>query len=110
MIEYFRNGGFTRWWLLAAAVGTVGIAVYRKKDARSRVLSCGAFACVVLGMMGMAMGMVAVSNGVHRIEGDKGLLVAQGLGELSNNGSFGAILATLLGIASLVTRKPAQTV
>ena len=71
------------------------------------MLSCGAFASVVLGMLGMAMGMVAVSKGVAHFP-DKGAAVAEGLGELSNNGSFGAILATVLGIAAMLTRTRTQ--
>ena len=107
MFEYFRNGGFVMWWMLIVALGTLVVAAVRKKEHRSRVLSCGAFASVVLGMLGMALGMVAVSKGVANFP-DKAAAVAEGLGELSNNGSFWAILAALLGIGAIVTRNRSQ--
>ena len=109
MIEYFRNGGYPMWLMLFAAIGTVVFAAVRKREDRSSVLFGGAFACVVLGLFGLAIGMVAVAKAVPRFpEIERGGIVAQGLYELANNGSFGAALATILGIGAILTRKPVQ--
>jgi hypothetical protein len=107
MVEYFRDGGFPMWLILIAALATVVLAALARKQERSRVLFGGAFAEVVLGMLGMALGMVAVSKGVAHFP-DKAAATAQGLGELANNGSFGAAFATLLGIGAIVTRNRDQ--
>ena len=100
MITYFQDGGYGMFLILIAALASVAVAVARKGSARSRALWLGSYACMVCGVFGMATGMMAVSAHVGHFA-DKGAAVAQGLGELSNNGTFAAACATLLGIAAL---------
>jgi uncharacterized membrane protein YfcA len=107
MVEYFRAGGFTMWFILFAAIATIVGAVIRSKDRErrgdcARVFFFGAFACLALGVLGMSFGMVAVANYVARFP-DRASATAQGLGELSTNGSFGAAWAMLFGLAGVAT-------
>lgn len=100
MITYFQNGGYGMFAILIVAIVATAVAVARKGEARSRTLWLGSYGCTVSGVFGMAVGMTAVSANIGRFA-DKGAAVAQGLGELSNNGTFAVACATLLGLAAL---------
>ena len=106
-MNYFRDGGFGMWLMLAGFLATVVIAVVRPRVARPGILAVGCIAQVILGMLGMATGMLAVAHYFTRNPDANAAVVAQGLGELANNGTFGATLAAILGIAALVTGRGA---
>jgi hypothetical protein len=101
-MTYFQEGGFSMWLILLAAMATVAVAIATKGERRSRVLAVGSQGTLLLGVFGMATGMEAVRQNIGRFA-DKGAAVAEGLGELSNNGTFATLLALVLGIAALVT-------
>lgn len=100
MITYFQDGGFGMWLILVIALGSAAVAVASKGERRSKALWLGSYGSLVAGVFGMSAGMVAVRNHIS-LFADKGAAVAQGLGELSNNGSFAAILAVVLAVAAL---------
>lgn len=107
MATYFQAGGYSMWMILIAAVAAVAVAIAKNGGARSRTLWLGSYACLVAGVFGMAAGMIAVSSHIGHYA-DKGAAVAQGLGELANNGTFAALLATVLGVAALVASTRAR--
>jgi hypothetical protein len=110
MMDYMRNGGFNMWLLLATAVGVAAFAFTRPADRRSGVLQAGVIALLAEGLFGMATGMVAVASKYPLFAAaapDRAYLVAQGLSELSNNGTFAGILGALLGAAAVVTARRA---
>ncbi len=100
MVRYFQEGGFSMWLILIVGVASVAVAAVRRGEGRSRALWIGSYASLVMGVFGMAMGMHAVSQHIVRYA-DKGAAVAAGLGELSNNGTFSALLATALAVGAL---------
>jgi uncharacterized membrane protein YhfC len=102
MTTYFQDGGYAMWLILIIALGSTAVAVASKAERRSKALWLGSYGSLVAGVFGMSAGMVAVSRNISRFA-DKGAAVAQGLGELSNNGSFAAILAVVLAVAALIT-------
>lgn len=104
MMTYFQAGGFSMWMILVVAVAAIAVAVAKKGPSRARALWIGSYGCVVTGVFGLAFGMNAVSAHIGRFA-DKGAAVAQGLGELANNGTFAAILATLLGVAAILVSR-----
>ncbi len=77
---------------------------FEHHEARPGILIGGSWLCVVFGLLGLALGMEAVSAHYGRFD-DPTAALGTGLGELANNGSFAAILALLLGAASLVTKR-----
>ena len=89
------------WGILIAAIATVAVTFLRPKEKRVGTLMGGCIAVLMMGMMGMATGMEAVSVGYAKFP-DKVDAVAQGLGELANNGTFAAILVTVLGLLAVV--------
>jgi len=101
MIEFMRDGGWGMWAILIAGIATVAITVTRSPDRRVAALTGGCIAVLMAGMLGMATGMVAVSRGYLKFP-DKVDAVAQGLGELSNNGTFAAMIVAGLGLAAMV--------
>ena len=105
-MDYMREGGWGMWAMLITALFVAGWAAARPNAARSRVLGKGAVVILMQGMLGMATGMMAVSRHYEMFP-DKNAAIAGGLGELANNGTFAAILFTLLGVASLVTEQRA---
>jgi hypothetical protein len=108
MMNYFREGGFGMWLMLAGFLATIVIAAVRPRIARPGVFAVGTIAQLFLGILGMATGMMAVAHHiVQRNPDNAGIVVAQGLGELSNNGTFAVLLGTILGVASLVTGRAA---
>lgn len=102
-MNYMAEGGLNMWLLLAVGVGSAVVAAGKPREARSSILAVGSWLCLVFGMLGLALGMEAVSANYGRFD-DPVAAIGTGLGELANNGSFGAILALALGIASLVTK------
>lgn len=106
MVEYFRDGGFSMWILLLSALGTAGFAATRAPERRARVLFVGCILVVIEGVFGLSTGLIAVSSHYMNFP-DKTAAIAEGLGELANNGTFSAGLALLLGIAALaLDRRP----
>ncbi|HEV8324873.1 MAG TPA: hypothetical protein VG389_24880 [Myxococcota bacterium] len=113
MMDYMRNGGLNMWLMLVSAVVVAGAGFTRAPDRRGGVLGAGAILLLIEAVFGMAMGMVAVASKYPLFAAaaaDRAALVAQGLGELSNNGTFGALLALALGVGALVTRGRAGSV
>ena len=104
MMNYMRDGGMNMWLLLAVAIGAAVLAVVRPKQARPGILLGGSWLCLVFGILGLALGMEAVSAHYTRFD-DPVAALGTGLGELANNGTFAAALAFVLGIASAVTRR-----
>lgn len=101
MMSYMRDGGWGMWAILIAAIASVAITVMRPKERRVAALMGGCIAVLIAGMLGMATGMVAVSNKYTNFP-DKTDAIAGGLGELANNGTFAGGLAAALGLAALV--------
>ena len=101
MMDYFRDGGWGMWAILIAAIATVAVTFTRPKEKRVGALMGGCIAVLMAGMIGMATGMVAVSRGYQKCP-DKADAIAQGLGELANNGTFAGVLVAVLGLAALV--------
>jgi hypothetical protein len=107
-MNYMREGGWAMWAMLITALFVAGWAAARPKEARSRALAKGSVVILMEGMLGMATGMIAVSS-KYELFPDKTAAVAQGLGELANNGTFAAVLFTVVGVASLATEpRPKQ--
>lgn len=106
-MNYFRDGGFGMWLMLASFLATVVVAIVRPRVARPGIFTVGCIAQLIEGMFGMAMGMMAVAHYVGRNPDATAQIVGQGLGELANNGTFGAGLASTLGIAALLTGRSA---
>lgn len=110
MMDFMRDGGASMWLILASAIATVAIAATRAERARPVVLLAGCILVLAEGLAGMALGMVAVQRNYAQFpDPDKIRVIAQGLSELSNNGTFAAALALALGLAALVTRPRAST-
>ncbi len=109
MMEYMRNGGFPMWAMLITAIGVAIYGATRPKADRPGVFLAGILVSVMHGILGMATGMEAVAAGIEsRPHENAGELVAMGLGELANNGTFSIGLAILFGLACLVTRAQAR--
>ena len=98
MMEYMRNGGLMMWVMLVGAIATMVLAMAWKQR-RTRVLSVGSVVQLGLGLLGMALGLAATSAGFVRFP-DKVLALGAGLGELSNNGTFAALLAGVLALVA----------
>lgn len=109
MMDFFRDGGMSMWLLLATAIGTVAVAVARPRETRALTFGVGTIAILIEGMLGLSMGMRAVSQHFGRFP-DPTQAIGIGLGELSNNGSFAAMLATGLGLAALLSHRSTPTV
>ncbi|MBI2898470.1 MAG: hypothetical protein HYY06_33270 [Deltaproteobacteria bacterium] len=103
-MNYMRDGGITMWILLVAAIGTAIFAATRPRSERPGILLGGTVASLLLGLLGVSLGLLAVSKHYAQFP-DKVAAIGLGLGELSNNGTFAVLLAALLGIASIVTRR-----
>jgi hypothetical protein len=106
MMSYMCEGGWGMWLILFIAVGTPVIAAVRGPRARAMVFLAGCVGSLIAGMMGMATGLAAVSAHYAQFS-DKTEAIGSGLGELSNNGTFSATVALLLGIAALVAHRKA---
>jgi len=103
-MDFMRDGGFNMWLLVFAAVATVVVAVIRKPDERALTFLCGCIISLILGFLGISTGLQAVAAGYTKFPEPLAAL-AMGLRELSNNGILAALLATLQGMAALVTRR-----
>ena len=106
MMNFMREGGFNMWLLLATAIGVAAWGFTRTPAKRPGVFLAGTIAILIESVLGMATGMMAVANKYPLFaEGapDRAAIVAQGLGELANDGTFGALLAIGLGVAAMVT-------
>ena len=106
-MDYMRSGGFGMWLMLITAIGVGALAAIRDRSARPFVLGVGCLVILMQGMLGMATGMLAVSSKYDRFP-DRTAAIAEGLGELANNGTFACILFTLLGVAALVARRQSE--
>lgn len=107
MMDFMRAGGMGMWLLLVSAIATFAVAFTRPRDKRHGILFGGAVISIALGMLGMSTGMVAVANNFDKFP-DKVAALGQGLGELSNNGSFAVGLAFVLFVVGLVAKRGAS--
>jgi hypothetical protein len=108
MMTYMLEGGMNMWVLLVVALATVAVAASRPRKDRPGVLFAGVVALLISGMFGLATGLAAVSAHYGQFpDAERVKAIGTGLGELSNNGSFAAILATALGVAGLVMNRRA---
>ncbi len=109
MMSYMCEGGWGMWMILFIAVGTPVLAAVRGAKAAPVIFLAGCVGTLIAGVMGMATGLAAVSAHYAKFP-DKLEAIGSGLGELSNNGTFSATAALLLGVAAIVThrRAPAQ--
>jgi hypothetical protein len=94
------------WLMLGTTILALGLAETRPKAARPSVLVTGTIATIIQGMLGMATGLLMVSRHYHQFP-DPMAALGEGLGEASHNGTFAGILATLLGLAALVSARSA---
>jgi hypothetical protein len=106
-MDFMRAGGFNMWAMLIAAIATLAVAFTRPANKRPGILFSGAVISIALGMIGMSTGMVAVANNFHKFP-DKVAALGEGLGELSNNGTFAVILAFVLFVVGLVAKRGAS--
>lgn len=95
------------WAMLVAFVAVVLLALRAKAESRARIFDRGGVSILMLGMLGMATGMVAVSKHVATAE-NAGQLTAVGLGELANNGILAAILFVALQGAAIAFARRAE--
>ena len=102
MMNFMREGGFSMWLMRATAVAAMGFAASRPRAQRPGVLVAGCIATIIESIFGLALGMAVVSRTVPTLP-DPPAALAMGLGELSNNGILGALLATVLGVAALAS-------
>ncbi len=105
MMDFMRDGGINMWVILATTIATVAVALARGKERRSMTFVVGMCAVMIEGMMGLSTGMIAVSKHFGRFP-DAAQAIGIGLGELANNGTFAATIATVFGLAALFTRVP----
>jgi hypothetical protein len=106
-MNYMHEGGYAMWLMLVSAIAIAIYGATRPKERRHGVFVAGVLALLTQGMLGMATGMEAVAGHIAERGAeypDKGAVVAMGLGELANNGTFAVFFAALFGIAALVTR------
>ena len=102
-MEFFRDGGYAMWLMLFAFIGSAVFAATRDAKDRPAVLLGGCILSLILGILGMATGMQAVAANYAKFPEPLDA-VAQGLRELSNNGIFSALLASLQGVVAWVLR------
>jgi len=102
MIEFMSAGGWAMWFMLISAIAVALIAALRGPKARPPILLAGSILTIIESILGMATGMAAVARNYDRFP-DKVGAVAEGLSELSNNGTLGSVLALALGIAAIIT-------
>lgn len=107
MMQYMCEGGGNMWGLLVVAIASFVIAFLKPAKDRPGVFGTGAIVLIAGGMFGMALGLDAVSRNYARFP-DHIEAIGAGLGELSHNGTFAAVLALLLGLAALVTKRFAK--
>ena len=107
MMSFMQEGGVNMWLLLVTAIAAAGIGFTRSADRRGAFFRASATLLLIEGVFGMGLGMRAVAGfaGSPKFAEmtDQAALVATGLGELANNGLFGAALALLLAIAATVS-------
>lgn len=107
MMNFMREGGISMWLMLATALGAFAFAATRTKPQRPAVLVTGCLAVMIESLLGLSTGMLMVSRVAPRLP-DPTAAIAEGLGELSHNGTFGAALAALLGVGALIAASQAQ--
>lgn len=107
MIEYFREGGVTMWLLVLAAAANAAVAALRPAGRRS-VFAIGAVLSLGLGLLGVSLGLSAVSQHFQRFP-NPAVAIGIGLGELSHNGTLAVGLALLQGVAALAFEPPSKT-
>lgn len=107
MLDFFRDGGANMWLLLFAFVATIAVAGARKPEDRVATLVTGCIISLILAILGISTGLQAVAANYHKFPEPLPAL-ATGLRELSNNGIFGALLATIQGMGALVAKARAK--
>lgn len=106
MLQFMREGGFAMWLMLGTTILALGLAATKPKSARPSILVTGTIATIIQGMFGMATGLLMVSRHYRQFP-DPMTALGEGLGELSHNGTFAAMLATILGLAALLSARSA---
>jgi hypothetical protein len=107
-MDFMRDGGINMWAMVFAFVAVVLLALRAKAESRARIFDRGGVSILMLGMLGMATGMITVSKHVATAE-NAGQLTAVGLGELANNGVLAAVLFVGLQVAAIASAKRAAT-
>ena len=107
MMDYMREGGIGMWLMLVTALATGGYAAAQKGERRAFPLAVGSALVVIEGILGLSTGMLAVSRNAGRFP-DKAQAIAEGLGELANNGTLAVALSLTLGLWAVLARESAS--
>lgn len=107
-MEFMRNGGVNMWAMVVAFLAILVLGLRAKAERREKILDRGAVSILMLGMLGMATGMIATSKAGSLPSETAGQITAIGLGELANNGVLAAVLFVALQIASFTVGKRAE--
>jgi hypothetical protein len=109
MMNFMREGGFNMWLMVATAIVVAGVGLTRPREKRAGVFHAGMILLILESIFGLVAGMKAVCAYTERPAfasmANQAALVAEGLGELANNGVLGVGLALVLGLGFLVTRR-----
>ena len=112
MMRFMTEGGINMWVMLISALVVGGVGATRPSAKRAGVFLAGTILLLIQGLVGMAMGMKAVAFFCSQPRfgqlPQQAAVVAEGLGELANNGLLGGALALLLGIAAVALRRAAR--
>jgi hypothetical protein len=107
-MEFMRNGGVNMWAMVVAFLAVLALGLRAKAEKRERIFDRGAVSILMLGMLGMAAGMIATSKAGSLPSESAGQITAIGLGELANNGVLAAVLFVALQITSLTFGRRAE--
>lgn len=107
-MEFMRNGGVNMWAMVVAFLAILVLGLRAKAERREKIFDRGAVSILMLGMLGMATGMIATSKAGSLPGETAGQITATGLGELANNGVLAAVLFVALQIASFTVGKRAE--
>jgi hypothetical protein len=107
-MEFMRNGGVNMWAMVVAFLAILVLGLRAKAERREKIFDRGAVSILMLGMLGMAAGMIATSKAGSLPSETAGQITAIGLGELANNGVLAAVLFVALQIASFTFGKRAE--
>lgn len=103
-MEFMRDGGFGMWLMLATAIVLGGVAVARKGGARASLLAAGTVIILLEGLLSIGLNLEAVSAHYAQFPNPVEALGA-GIGEAANAAWFASLLAAVLGVGSLASRR-----